>query len=192
MEIVVGVLAVAGAAILVAFSIPIDLAVNVESSAAHRVRVRLVWFFGLLNVNLSGRKPRRKRGAREGKKTPVRSAVFRRVKGALVTKGLLTAVARFLRRTLSAVKLQDFHLRVRFGLDDPADTGMLLAAAAPALGVLRRLTSGFSAEADFNQEVFQASGNMVVRIYPIRIMGASAIFLLSPATLRAAKAMLWS
>ena len=193
MGIVIGVLVTAAVAILFALSIPVDLAVNVETSEANKIRVRLVWLFGLLNVNLSGRKPRRKRPARERKKAPGQRFAFRRVKRALLTKGVPTAVTRFLRRMLSAVKVLEFRLRVRFGFDDPADTGMLLAAAAPVLSVLRTWGANrLSVEADFDQEITCANGNMKVRIYPTRIVAASAMFLFSPAILRAAKAILWN
>jgi Protein of unknown function (DUF2953) len=191
MEFVVGILAATAVAIFLALSMPVDLVVKVETSAANKVRVRLVWLCGLVNVNLSGRKPHGKRPARERKKFPGRALAFQRVRGALLTKGLPTAVARLLRRIVGAVKIRHFRLHCRFGFNDPADTGILLGVAAPVLCVLQTWGGPqFSAEADFDGEVLQADGNMDVRIYPIRIMGASAMFILSPAALRAAKAIL--
>jgi len=59
----------------------------------------------------------------------------------------------------------------------------LLAAAAPAMCIVRKW---FSGGADFDREIVQADGKVDVRIYPIRIIVASVMFLLSPSTLRAA------
>jgi hypothetical protein len=109
------------------------------------------------------------------------------MKRAVLSKGLFAAAARFLRRLLRAVRIHDFRLCVRFGFDNPADTGMLLAAAAPALAMLQdRLVL----VPDFDQEIAQADGNVDVRIYPVRIVIASVMFLLSWPTLKAAKALL--
>ena len=55
----------------------------------------------------------------------------------LRTKTGRTAVRQFLRRILLGVKMRDFRLHVRFGFDDPADAGMLLAATAPLIWLLR-------------------------------------------------------
>jgi hypothetical protein len=57
-----------------------------------------------------------------------------------------------------------------------------------ALGKLAIGSSTLSAEAAFNEEMC-ADGNMDGRIYPVRIIGASAMFLLSPTALRAARAV---
>jgi hypothetical protein len=100
-------------------------------------------------------------------------------------------VAQFLRRISGALKVRNFRLHVQFGFDDPADTGMLIAAAAPALWALRNWSEDhFFLEPDFEREVVRADGKVNVRISPIRIMTASLMFLLSPATLRAALQLL--
>jgi hypothetical protein len=65
----------------------------------------------------------------------------------------------------------------------------LLAAAAPFLPLIRRY--GVRAEAAFDEEILYAAGNMDLRVRPIRIAGPLAAFLLSPATLRAAKTLVW-
>jgi hypothetical protein len=156
-----------------------------------KLSVRLRWLFGLVNVGLSGGTPRQKKSHTERKTRRVRQFTFGRVERALLTRGLFAGIARFLRRILRAVKVRDFRLHVRFGFDDPADTGMLVAAAEPALWVLRTWgAERFFVEPDFDQEIALADGNVDVRIYPLHVITASAMFLLSPPTLRAAKALL--
>jgi hypothetical protein len=190
MHLIVGVLAFAAAGIFLALSIPIDLVVKVETSAANKIHARFVCLFGLLSLNLSDRKPRRKQPARKRQKPHGGRLALGRAGVVLLTKSGRTAVRQFLRRILLAVKMRDFRLHVRFGFDDPADTGMLLAAAAPLIWLLRVWsTDRFSAEAIFEEEILCASGNMDVRIYPAGIIGAVALFILSPAGLRAAKAV---
>jgi len=65
--------------------------------------------------------------------------MFNEAGAVLVSKSGRTAVRQFLRRLLLAVKMRDFRLHVRFGFDDPADTGMLLPAIAPLIVTLSSL-----------------------------------------------------
>lgn len=58
-----------------------------------------------------------------------------------------------------------------------------------ALGKLALGSATLSAEAAFNEDTLCADVNMDGRIYPVRIIGASAMFLLSPTALRAARAV---
>jgi hypothetical protein len=191
MEILMGVLAAVAVAVVVALFIPVDLAVNVETSAEQKVRVRLVWLWGLLSVNLSSLRPGRKRSAQE-KKAEGPARALRRMQTVLFTKGFPATRARFSRRLRRAVTMRNFRLRVRFGFDDPADTGLLLAATAPVMWLLRTSsTDRFSVEADFEEETFRAAGSIDARICPVRIVGAAATLLLSPPALRAAKGLFW-
>jgi hypothetical protein len=191
MVMLLAVLAVAAAGILGILAIPIDVGINAELAATNKIQVRLGWLFGLVEVNLGGGRPRPRRSPKQRKKHRGRAITFRKVKRVLLAKGLFTAVAQFLRRISGALKVRHFRLHVRFGFDDPADTGMLIAAAAPALWALRNWSEDrFFLEPDFDREVVRADGKVDVRIYPIRIMTASLRFLLSPATLRAALQLL--
>jgi len=62
--------------------------------------------------------------------------MFNEAGAVLVSKSGRSAVRQFLLRILLAVKMRDFRLHVRFGFDDPADTGMLLPAIAPLIVTL--------------------------------------------------------
>lgn len=188
-----GLLVATGLAIILVLWIPIDVALNVETAATRKVRIRLIWLFGVLTINLPGGKPRREQRRREDRKSRRRRPKAEQLLAVVHTKGLLAAAVRWLRRLRTAVTMRELRLRVRFGFDDPADTGLFFAAIAPVMWLLR--ASGldrFSAEADFEEETLSIDGNVDVRIYPAPIIGASAMFLLSPATLRAAKAAFWS
>jgi hypothetical protein len=194
MEIVAGLLAAAGLTILLLLSIPIEMAVNLQTPAAAKIRVRLIWLFGLVEIRLSRPKPKPGKDARkQTKKLREGASVDPRIFLALRTQGLPAAAGRLMRRLLAAISMRDCALNVRFGLDDPADTGIVLGAAAPAMSLLGAWSGNrFSAEADFNEEILEVNGQMTIRIYPIRIVGASAMFLLSPPVLRASKAIIFN
>lgn len=190
MNALIALLAVTSVAVLV-LAIPVDLAVKVETTAVRKVQVRLNWLFGLLGIDLSGRMHKRIQKARKPRK---RSKVVRRMRAAFLTIDFLEKVLKLVRRIVTGITLRQFHLRVRLGFADPGDTALLFAVVIPATWLLRACgaTRNFSAEVDFEKESFFLSGDMSVRVFPIRILGAVVLFLIAPPVLRAVKAGLWS
>lgn len=189
MEVVTGLLAVTVLTVLLLLSIPLDMAVDLRTAAPDKIRFRLIWLFGLLDLKLAGAA---EEGRRNGKRKVRANWHGKRWFCALRIRGLTHSVLRLMRRLLAAFLVRDFNLSVRFGFDDPADTGLLLALAAPALSLLDSWSRNrFSALADFNEEVLCAEGNMSIRIYPLRVVVPSILFLLSPPVLRAAMAWFW-
>ena len=112
METIIGLLAAAGLLILLVLSIPVDLAVNVETSATSKHSVRLIWLFGLLSVNLGGPVSSRKQRTREGRKHQERPLAAQRMWSAIRAKGFPATVARFIGRLFAAVTMRDFRLHV--------------------------------------------------------------------------------
>jgi len=196
METVIVLLAAAGMAVVLLLSIPVDVAVNLETAATDKLRFRLIWLFGLLDIRLASAKHKpgdSQSKEKENKKVRTNRRVIRQMSLVLRTHGLRAAFVRLIRRLVAAVTVRDFSLRMVFGFDDPAETGLLLAVAAPAMALMKSwVGESVSAEADFDNEIFCANGNLRVRIYPLRVAGASAMFLLSPPALRAAKAVIWN
>ncbi len=91
-------------------------------------------------------------------------------------------LARFVRDALAALRPSDFWLRLRLGLDDPAETGMLWAAVGP-------LTAWTPARLDvapvFPGPAFELTSRGCVRIIPAQVLGLVAGLALSPATVGA-------
>ena len=93
---------------------------------------------------------------------------------------------RFARDLVRAVGLRRLHLRVRLGLDDPADTGRLWAL----VGSLNALVpyprhAAVRLEPEFAGPAldFQADGRLVV--IPLRFLLLAIAFALSPSSIRA-------
>ena len=87
---------------------------------------------------------------------------------------------------MRAVRVHQLRLRVRLGLDDPADTGRLWAFMGPLAAAAHR-SSGVQIrlEPDFTEATlaFEASGRLSV--VPLRMLALVLGFALSPSSLRA-------
>lgn len=174
--------------LLALLAIPVDLEVFLHRRPGHQEdSFTLVWLFGAVKipVPLWGRIKRKPR-----KLTQHDRGGAHRALAILQTEmpwgRLLVLVRALLRRT----RVRDLRLAVRFGLDDPADTGRLWAwagplAAALALPPVARL----AIEPDFASEIFEIDGQARVCIIPIQWLSAILVFLLSPQTLRALRGL---
>ena len=126
-------------------AIPVSLVVDIERTARLRSRLRVHWLFGLVDVGLGRRQPRRAPPARPSTKgRKPRRAASRSARPclgrgpaiglALVrTEGFAVRILRIFRDLATRLSFQGVHLRVDFGLDDPADTGRLYGTLAPFL-----------------------------------------------------------
>ncbi len=178
-------------------AIPVSLVVDIERTARLRSRLRVHWLFGLVDVELGRRQPRRAPPARPSTKArqPRRSARPRLGRGpaialALVrTEGLAGRILRLFRDLAPRLSFQDVYLRVDFGLDDPADTGRLYGTLAPFL--VAAASSGFDVRCrpDFQEPSLRGSYGGQIRARPISLLSVVVGFLCSPPTLRAIRAV---
>ena len=174
--------------ILLLFSIPVDVAFDVGGPRAARSRMRVGWLFGLLGKQFSpgGTKPkeqaskRRKKKKRSAKPSP----------SLLMTKGVGGGLLKLSRRILSGVRVRHLDARLRIGLDDPADTGMLYSVLWP---VLVPLTYNSSAnvrmELSFEEPALDLTASGRIKVFPIQMVWSVLLFALSPAGLRVMKQM---
>ena len=173
--------------ILLVFSIPVDLAFDVGGPGAARSRMRVGWLFGLLGKEFGRRRKKPKERAPKRKKKRRSAKPFLSL---LVTKGVARGVLKLSRRILSGVRVRHLDARLRIGLDDPADTGMLYSALWP---VLVPLTSNSSAkvrmELSFEEPALDLTARGRIRVFPIQMVWSVLLFVLSPAGLRAMKRM---
>ena len=182
-------------------AIPVSLVVDIERTARLRSRLRVHWLFGLVDVELGRRQPRRERPARpstkarQPRRAASRSGRPRLGRGpaiglALVRiEGLAGRILRFFRDLAPRFSFQDVYLRVDFGLDDPADTGRLYGTLAPFL--VAAALSGFDVRCrpDFQEASLRGSCGGQIRARPISLLSVVVVFLCSPPTLRAIRAI---
>lgn len=187
--------------VVAVLAIPVSLVVDIERTVWLRSRLRVHWLFGLVDVELGRREPRRAPSARpstkarQPRRSASRSARPRRGRGpaialALVrTEGLAGRMLRLLRDLAPRFSFQDVYLRVDFGLDDPADTGRLYGTLAPFL--VAATLSGFDVRCrpDFQDAGLRGSCGGQIRARPISLLRVVVSFLCSPPMLRAIRAV---
>lgn len=173
-------LAALAAGAIALLAVPVEMRFDVRRQATWQASVRVRWMFGLLDLPITG-------GIRADEK-PARKKRRRKSDGAarlwrvILDAGFRRRLARFVRDALVVFRPCDLQLRCRLGLDDPADTGMLWAAAGP-------LTACTPVQLDiapvFPGPAFELMSRGRVRIIPAQVLGLVAAFALSPATVGA-------
>ena len=176
--------------LLLLLSIPVDLAFSFERGQKFRARARIGWLFGLVGKNIDEGTKQHKEGKSSRKarlKKPGKGGANFRTLVSLVRSGILGDILRFGRRILSTGKVRHLSLRLRFGLDDPAETGVLWGALAPVAGYADSLRPGTLAlEPDFSGAQFSGQGGVSMRIVPLSLLPPILLFALNPSVLRAA------
>lgn len=185
-------LASLAAVIIFVLCIPLDGEVHLDVHGKPKFRMKLIWFFGLVSKKITKRrkKPKEEKRIAEGKRKPKKRKIkARTIFKILRTRGLLGQLKRLLRDILKCLKIRDLRADFRVGLDDPADTGLLLALIGPAiffLGSSRvheiRVQPSFEDEA-----VFEGYLRGAVRLVPIQLVMPLLRFVFSLATLRVVK-----
>lgn len=177
--------------LILVLSVPLDMAVRVSMPGKPRLRMKLVWLFGLVSKEITRRKkPEEKKKVVKDKRKPGEGKRrFKNIFKILRTRGLLKQLKVLLRDILGCLKIRDLAADFRVGLGDPADTGLLFALIAPTTSWLStsfhhqiRVQPSFTDEATFQGHLSGA-----VRLSPIQLVIPLLKFVFSLATLRAVK-----
>jgi hypothetical protein len=176
-------------AIVAALAVPVQLEVSAELTDRLRGRVRLRWWFAVINVT-SGATVANKHPAAVA--TP-RSAATptgggRAMLAALRTSGLVPSAMRLVRVLLARIHLRRFHLRARYGLGDPADTGQLSGILAPVLALASARGMDVRCRPEFTDAVLDGSCSGTIAVRPLSVFAVIIAFLCSPSVWRAARA----
>jgi len=181
----------AGLAILIVFIlwVPLDMVLHADFDGKPKVRLRLLWLFGLVSRDITGKKEKpaekRKAPTGKGKRRWVDIGVVYRV---LRTRGLLRHIKTFIKDILSCFRFRDIVADFNIGLGDPADTGLMFAIIGPAtafIGSSRvhqiRIEPYFGDDA-----VFRGHSYGTVRLHPVRLVPPFLKFALSLKTIKVA------
>jgi Protein of unknown function (DUF2953) len=190
MWLVLAVLAVALAAVLfVPVTIELSIVTQPESSAA-RVSARIGWLVFSLRTPRAGgddERPPAARPATPGRKTRRPGRGHAGAMAVLRSPGVLRRCARLGAELLRRLWPDRIRIEARVGLDDPADTGMLvgwgyaLHAFAPT-----RQGSSFRLEPDFSGAVFMGRADLRWSRSMASLLWPVVTFLSSPVVWRAA------
>ena len=191
---VIATIASLAAVIILVLCIPLNAVLRIDVHGRPKSQVKLVWFFGLVSKEITrGKKgTEEEKGVAKGKQKPGKRRIkARSIFQILRTRGLLKQLKRLLQDILKCLKIRDLKVNLRIGLDDPADTGLLLALIGPAtffLGSSRvheiRVQPSFEDEA-----VFEGYLHGAVRLVPIQLAIPFLRFVFSLAAIRTAKTL---
>lgn len=177
--------------------IPVDVDLRLEVYGKATLHLRLEWLFGRVRKTFrsgEGRKaparpkPEKKVGKPREKAGKARGAADTgRLLWSLVrVHGLFESVVRLFGRLLHSFSLRRLYLDFRAGLEDPADTALLLGPVC-----LKAMCADLWARDSirlvpaFEGEPFlEGEGGIGVRLYPISAVPPLLAFLFNPSTLK--------
>lgn len=97
-------------------------------------------------------------------------------------------IFRYIRDLWHAIQKRGMSLRLRIGLDDPADTGQLWALMGPVAGILASSREvSFVIEPEFQEETFEFDSSGSIKFVPMQILVLTLTMLCSPAVWRGLK-----
>ena len=185
--------------LLLALAAPVVVDFQLEGGAPVRGQVGIRWLGGLVGFRMqvpAVRRPREARGHVGERGTSQRGARRKaRPRGrgrgrtalAVLRQGpFRDRAVRLAGDLLRAIDLEDFRLRARIGLGDPADTGRLWAFMGPVSAILSGIERAeVEIQPEFLEAVleFHASGRATV--VPLRVLALAAAFALAPPSIRA-------
>jgi hypothetical protein len=174
---IAGVLIVAFIATLSILCAPMRISILFDTRTRPAVLFKLALFGGLLPVFSTADKPheRSTNGPREAaSRKPRRSK--RRNLAALAAR-MLREMPTLISKIFSRVTLEKVDAKIRFGLPDPADTGIVYGALIPILqliGVPER--SNVALHPDFGNQVFDGRGHIGARFVPVALIAPMLSF----------------
>ncbi|ROU02954.1 hypothetical protein [Histidinibacterium lentulum] len=89
---------------------------------------------------------------------------------------LLRALPDLIADSLRGVEVISLHLSGRFGLADPAETGMLWGRLCPFLWASPALRGAVDLAPDFDGERFDGEGALTLRLWPLWLIGPALRF----------------
>ena len=170
--------------------VPLDMDFRVDVYGRPKLRLKLAWLFGLVNKELSRekKKARKKKEAAEEKPKKKRRVGFGTILEILKARGLAGQFKNLLRGVIRAFRISQLEGNFRVGLDNPADTGLLLAVIGPVIHILNRsFPYRIRVQPSFTEAILEgfSSGNLSIR--PIRLVPPLLRFVFSLATVRVLK-----
>lgn len=168
--------AIAVGVIIFLLSIPLDLSFYLGIRERLDFRVSLRWFFGLVKKDFGRQK-------KQAKKRAGRSRAFVDL---LRIRGLLPKILRLLKDVFRHIRIRDLRIDFTMGLDDPADTALIVGSLwLPAFLLSRSLPYSIRLQPSFDDgPVFQGYAHVVLRLRPIQLVPALVRFGCSRAALR--------
>ena len=182
----VGIILVVFVALL---AIPFEIIFKIQSQQERQSDIAIIWLFGVVRFPVSGAPGRPSKKPKKTKKAPKRkgeSTNFNAIKSLFFNARFRNRLIRFIKDIFRTIRIASFYLRIRLGLDDPADTGRLWAYLGPLAVYLTNLSNAtISLVPDFQTETLDYDGSGRVRIVPLQVIFTVLAFVFSPITIQA-------
>ena len=168
--------------VVLLLAVPVDFVFRIQRRESFRAEVFVGWMYGLLRFRMPSRRPRPPR-PKPPKKRAAQVRFARRLMAIFRGAAFRNRLLRFGGDLLKSVRVRACDLRLRMGMDDPADTGYLWAVAGSLTGALAvNPRVSVTLDPSFVAACFEADAQGTVRFIPIQLVYLSVLFLLSPAT----------
>jgi hypothetical protein len=173
-------------------AIPVTLRFNISWHGMLHQDVRVDWAFGLVRVRVAAPRAKGKGDARSESKAKKRASPSRAhqkrkgrnkpdVLAALRLRKFRLRIARFMRSFWRAFHKDDVKLRVRIGLEDPAETGQLWGLIGPLAALLTIVREiSVSVVPEFREATFELDTSGKIRVIPGRLVVIVGSLLLCP------------
>ncbi len=165
---------------LALLAIPVDLLFYLKKDETLVYRAELCILFGLLTIDMT------KQDQKIGKSTSPKKQKREkkpRLPSWVESKRFIKRFMRLIMDLLHTLQIKELSMHWHIGLDDPADTGMMLGILQPILLPWKNATL----RADFQEAIFEGYCKAHIRLFPIRIIGYILAFIFSGVTMRMIK-----
>jgi len=171
--------------------IPVDLDLQLEVYGKATLHLRFEWLFGRVRkafrTGEGPKKPARPKPEKKKAGKPRGAADTSRLFWRLVkVRGLAANIVRLPWRLLRCFSLRRLYLDFRAGLEDPADTALLLGPVClKAMSADLCTHHSIRIVPAFEGEPFlEGQGEIGIRLYPIRLVPPLLAFVFNPSTLK--------
>jgi len=178
-----------GACIVFVLSVPLEIRLELDTTAERRMKTRVYWLFGLMQRDLSetGRKPGKKERTKKKRKGPGILTIWE----ILSTRGLFAAIKKLVKRIFRRLHIIEFKLKMRIGFDDPADGGLVFAtigAVRPFMPQRERFE--FFIQPELSDKSFvEGNGRCTLHVHPVALIPPILMFIFSIPVLKAGRTL---
>ena len=187
------VVAILFALIVALLAIPFDVKFSIQRHEKFHSDIAVQWLFGVVKFSIANQtkaadnKPRKIKKNKKTKKKPKnKPANVSAVMNLLWNARFRYRLLKFVKDVFKTIHIASFYLRLRLGLDDPADTGRLWTFFGPLDVFVSNLSRAtVHLEPDFQTEIVYLDSRGKVRIVPLQVVFTVFAFVFSPITVSA-------
>ncbi len=178
------------ALIIALLAIPFDVKFKIHRHEEFYSDFAVQWLFGIVKFNIPNQRTQKPDNqphtTKKRKKAKKKPANFGAAKDLFWNARFRYRFFKFVKDMIKTIHLAGFYIRLRLGLDDPADTGRLWGYLGPLAAFLSNFSNSMvQLEPDFQTEVVYLDSRGRMRIVPIQVIFTVFAFLFSPTTISA-------